>query len=389
MVNVLGVYNPIFYAQEALRNLEKALGMANRVHRGFEQERRTFGRGEVISIRKPAVFTVADAPATAEDLVSPTVNITLDKWRETKFKLTDKELAFTQQRIVDEHIRPMAYALADDIDQDLTALYADVPHVQQSGGTALDVADITQTRKVMFNNAAPVDDFGRVHLMVNGSGEADLLAEPAFSQQQGAGDVGVNTQLRGSLGTKFGFEVFANQNSQSAHSEGNLTPTGAISVGTTTAVGDTTIDITAATSFTGTINVGDMILVTTAGTTYRYAVTAAATGTPTVTVPISPPSRVVHTASTDVVTLDQEDTKFANNLAFHRNAFALVMAPLPSIGNELGANVATVTDPVTGLSLRSRLYYQGNDSQVHVAIDALWGVKTIDADMACRLRNAT
>ena len=34
--NTLGIYDPLFYAQEALIQLEKALGLAGRVHRGYD-----------------------------------------------------------------------------------------------------------------------------------------------------------------------------------------------------------------------------------------------------------------------------------------------------------------------------------------------------------------
>ena len=61
------------------------------------------------------------------------------------------------------------------------------------------------------------------------------------------------------------------------------------------------------------------------------------------------------------------------------------MAPLPELPDELGAKVATVSDPVTGLSVRSRIYYVGDSSEVHVALDVLYGVKTLDNNMAVRL----
>ena len=126
MANTLGVYNPIFYAQEALIWLAKNLGMAGRVHRGFERERNAFAQGDTINIRRPSIFTVGDAPATSQDLTTETVALTLAFWREVKFKLTDKELAITQDRIITDHIAPAAYALADDIDQKLVDLYKDV-----------------------------------------------------------------------------------------------------------------------------------------------------------------------------------------------------------------------------------------------------------------------
>ena len=74
-------------------------------------------------------------------------------------------------------------------------------------------------------------------------------------------------------------------------------------------------------------------------------------------------------------------------IAFFRNAFALAMAPLPTNARELGAKVETVTDPVTGLSIRSRIYYVGDSSEIHVALDVLYGVKTLDPNLVMRMRD--
>ena len=123
MASTLGYYNPVFYAQEALIQLEKSLGMAGRVHRGYDTERKSFEKGEYINISRPSTLATANAPATALELVTESVQIQLAYWREVKFKLTDKELAFTGERIIDEHIRPAAYSLANDIDTKLVALY--------------------------------------------------------------------------------------------------------------------------------------------------------------------------------------------------------------------------------------------------------------------------
>jgi hypothetical protein len=106
MANNLGLYNPIFYAQEAILQLEKALGMAARVYRGYEEERKTFGRGDTISIKKPSTFTASDAPSVAQDVNTDKVDLTLNFWREVKFKLTDRELALSSEQIIADHIRP-------------------------------------------------------------------------------------------------------------------------------------------------------------------------------------------------------------------------------------------------------------------------------------------
>ncbi len=376
--NTLGVYNPIFYAQEALIHLEKALGMAARVHRGYDEERRSFRRGQTISIRKPSTFTAENAPSAAQDLDTQYVNLTLDYWREVKFALTDKELAFTGERIIADHIRPAAYALANDIDLKLCALYRDIPWFHDNhDDTAIDVSDVTGPRRVMFENGVPVDDVDRMHYMVDGALQEGLLRLSAFTQHQGAGDTGVAAQMRGTLGRKFGLEIFANQNVQT-HTAGSVTAT-APKVSGAHAAGATSVTLYD-TALTGSLKAGDSLVI--AGHSQRYAVTAEATASANAISVSITPKLAAACIGDEAVTL-RTDSHVAN-LAFHRNAFGLAMAPLTDIGNELGARVATITDPKTGLALRSRLYYVGNSSEVHVALDVLYGIKTLDPNLACR-----
>ena len=79
MPNTLGVYNPVFFAQEALRQLEAVMGLANRVYMGYDEERRSFGLGETINIRRPSTFIAQNAPSAAQDVNTETVAVTLDK----------------------------------------------------------------------------------------------------------------------------------------------------------------------------------------------------------------------------------------------------------------------------------------------------------------------
>ena len=80
MANTLGNYNETFFAQEALIQLENVMGMASRVHRDFDGETRS--KGDTIQIRRPGTFTAANAPATASDLSTESVSVTLDQWKE-------------------------------------------------------------------------------------------------------------------------------------------------------------------------------------------------------------------------------------------------------------------------------------------------------------------
>jgi len=379
MGNSLGYYQPYFYANEALIQLEKALGMGVRVHRGFDEERRAFNKGEYINIRRPSTFAADDAPSTAQDLKTGSVQIQLAYWREVKFKLTDKELALSEETLIDEHIAPAAYALAYDVDTKLAALYKDIPWYVDLNST-IAISDITNVYQVMFDNGVPMGNPNNLHYMMGGALQNGFQQLTAFNQYQGAGPTGVNTQLSGSLGIKFGMECFGNQNVQS-HTAGTCADaTGAINNSPGGyAAGATEIAINGVTDG-GDWKVGDSFVI--AGNTQRYAVTEAVTFTGGAgTVKFTP--ALVAAAAHGAVVTGRVDTHVAN-MAFHRNAFALATAPLSTMGNELGAKIATVYNEKNGLSLRSRIYYVGNSSEVHVALDILYGVKTLDPNLACR-----
>lgn len=384
MTNTLGVYNPIFYAQEALIQLESALGMAGRVHRGFDEERKSANKGDTINIRRPSTFTAQNAPSTAQDLDTETVAMVLDQWKEVKFKLTDKELAYTGERIINDHIRPAAYALADNVDQALNALYADIPwlySLNASPGSV--VTDVTGPRKVLFDNGVPIGDSSNMFYEVDGTLEAGLLANSAFGQWQGAGPTGQATQVRGAMGERFGLNFFANQNVTAGHTSGTASAT-TLAVLADTSKGATTIGLDAG-SVTGTVVPGDSFVI--AGNTQRYAITNTVTAATNAFAGVTfTPPLAADAAEDAVVTLTTSDST-AENIAFHRNAFGLGMAPLPDSARELGAKVETVQDPITGLSLRARVYYVGDSSEVHVALDILYGVKTLDPNLAVRCRD--
>ena len=62
MANVLSNYDPIFYANEALIQLRKNLGLAARVHRGYDPTPQQ--RGSTINIPRPTSFTATEVNPT-------------------------------------------------------------------------------------------------------------------------------------------------------------------------------------------------------------------------------------------------------------------------------------------------------------------------------------
>lgn len=375
MANTLSVYDPLFYAQEAIIQLHKNLGMAGRVHRGYDKSPQQ--KGSVISISRPSTFTALAAPQTAQALTAGEVQIVLDQWYEVKFALTDKELTFTTEKIIQDHIGPAAYAIADKIDSQLALLYRDIPWSNTNGSPVV-VADFTANRRILNTNNAPTD---QRHIMLSPTQEEEALNLSAFSQHQGAGDQGTQTQMRGTLGMKYGFEVFMNQNVQTHTAGVSADATGAL-VGAH-AAGGTTVAFDGVTS-AGTFKRGDSFVI--AGNSQRYVFTADATASSGAVAATNITPALVQAYDDDaVITITLLSGE--QGLGFHRNAFALAMAPLSEMGDGKGASIATVTDPVTGLSLRARVFYVGDTSTNYVSIDALWGIKTLDPNLACRLVN--
>ena len=375
MSNTLLYYDPIFYAMEALIHLEKSLGLSTRVHRGYDASPQE--KGSTVNISKPSTFTAQEAPGSDADIMAEGLGITLDKWYEVKFALSDEELTFTKEKILSDHIGPAAYALADQVDQDIAALYKDVYAWHGSAGVTPDaVEDITGVKKVLRNANVPFD--GRNYLMIDPAAE-DKFSQ-LFYQASVVGDQGQALRT-GNLGVKFGLDLFTNQNT-SVHTAGTLAAAGggALAVKTETAAGATsiTLDNGGTGTVTGTVVKGDVFTLT--GNSQTYVVTTDAEASANEITIRFLPALAATAADGDVLTLKAGHTV---NLAFHRNAFALATAPLSEMGNQLGAKIATVSRD--GISMRSRIWYEGNNSKVHVGLDILYGVKTLDARLAARL----
>lgn len=376
--NVLGVYDPLFYANEGLIALEASLGMASRVHRGYDKDPKS--KGNTIEIKKPGTFEAKDAPSDDQDVETSMMEMKLNYWKEVKISFTDKELTATGEEIITDHIRPAAYAIAKDIDAKLNMLAAQVPwYVDAQATTSID--DLTTLGEVMFENNVPMDD-GNLHLEVGSKMRAGF--QKLFSNNNTAGNASQEVLKSGHIGNWLGYEIFGNQNVGS-HVKGSCS-VATLAVNGAYAKGSSIINIDAA-AVTGTLLLGDTFVIT--GHAQRYAivnntaVTAAAnafTG-----VQIFPPlSQDV--ADNAVVTVSLMN--FTNNIAFHTNAFALAMAPLSDIGEKLGSNVrvASVVDPKSNLAMRARLWYNPDISKVKLALDALYGVKCLDPNLACLLR---
>jgi hypothetical protein len=382
MPNVLGNYDEEMFAQLALIQLEKELGMGGRVHRGYDPTPKA--KGSQIGIRRPSTFVAQEEPSSAQDVNTEEVNISLNFHWGTKIKLTDKDLSLSVDQVVTDHVRPMAVAIADKIDQTLCALYKDIPWVSPQTSTPV-VSDLAAARKIMRDMNVPLGDESQLHYMMDSTTELEFIKALAASPSLVTDP---SSLRRGSIGRLFGFDCFPNQNTPIHTSGVAADATGAVDFGSGTtavyAVGTTTMHIDALTSG-ATLKTGDTFVLT--NHTQRYVLTAdgANESGGDIDITFAPPLKVAADEN-EVITFVLTGSAKAQTLAWHTHAFALAMAPLSTMGADVGgARMATVSDPKTNLSLRSRLFYVGNDSAVYMALDALWGVKTLNPNLAVRV----
>jgi len=370
------VYAPEFWAQEALIVLENNLVLANLVHRDFEQA--VARAGDIVNTRKPAAFTAQDFVEASgidlQDASATNVAVTLDKYKDVSFALPAKAGSMAVQNLLDEFIVPAMSAHAQAIDADLAALYKDLYYYYGTAGTTPDgVDDLVGVRKIMNANMVPLE---RRRLIIDEEAEFKLLQIAAFYEADKVGDQG--TALReASLGRKFGLDIYMDQNI-AGHTPGTwVDESGSILVNSDScAVGDTSCPIDAIT--TGkTIKVGDLFKVADDDQPYVIIQEAAASAG-AATIHFSPPARTIW-AEDAAVTVIAGHTA---NLAFHRNAFALVTRPLAP---PLGGNVRSTVMSYNGIGLRVSIGYDLQYKQDVVSIDLLYGVKTLDPELAVRL----
>lgn len=378
MANTLGNYDALFYASQALIHLRKRLGMAQRVHSGYDQERRVRDEGSVISIKRPGTFVAQKGSITTQNIRTGTVNITLDQRPEVRFEVTDVEYAYSGENLIRDHIAPAAYALADQVDQDLNALYATIPWTYDYT-TATDHQVITGMYEVAFANKAPMTD-GMWHLQIDGGMQKNFQNSDMFRTASVTGEGQNMTLYNGSLGDRYGVEIYANQNAPT-HTVGTVI-SGADQAGALTAdctLGSTSMAV-GSLGATETLKVGDTFSI--AGNTQRYAVTADVTmsgGAGTVSFR---PAAVQTYSSGAVVTFYVTVSGATQQLLYHRNAFAIAYATLPT--DIPGLDIESVTDPVTGISIRASRGGDILNKKAIVSLDLLYGVQTLEENLAVR-----
>jgi len=199
---------PEIWANRALEVLKNNIVMARLVTRDTDVA--SFQVGDILHIPYAGTFTAQDKEADGTvTLQTPTdgeVQVTLDKHKEVSFLVEDVVKAQQNQSVMDRYIESAAVALAEQLEDDLFALYSGL---SQSVGTS--GVDITED--VILSAKNKLDD-GKIsranrHLIVSSGQENVLLKIDRFTRFDAVGD---GQAIReGAIGRIHGFTVHMSQ----------------------------------------------------------------------------------------------------------------------------------------------------------------------------------
>jgi len=307
---------------------------------------------------------------TNQDVKPRGVDIVLSQWKEVPFTLTEREMAEIMSGRIPEVLERATKALADTID-----IFCLTKMVKRAGAGAFDVgagaaaSSLIQLRKLLLDQGVNRD----LRVIHTTQTEAELLALTLFTDASQVGDAG--TALReGSLGRKYGFDNFVNQNLLNGFTPGTVSAA-QVNGPVTNAGGLRTIPID---TVTGTFKEGDVITIATCPGT--YVVTADYSGAAG-NLLIGPGLRIANTAtladnSAIALFTGWSAGTVIRSLAFHQDAFAFGSRPL--MMNAPGVIMTSTTDPVTGLSMRLTVSYFRK--ALSWSLDMLYGGEVVEEE---------
>ena len=396
------IITPDIIAKEALMQLENNLVMGKLVHREYKKE---FVKvGESVSVRKPVKFSVSTgATRVNQDVEEASTSITVDQRKHVSWKFSTQDLTMKIDEYSERYIQPAMIALANNVYAALTGLYKGVfANVGTAGTTPTTFLHFGAAAQRMDELAVPTEQRRLVLNPAASLTAADML-KGLYNPELVKGAVRGRT-----IGQLAGFDTYMDQNIK-RHTTGVWGGTPAVNGASqsvaysaaTHTYGSTsqTLNVDGLTATTGAVKAGDVFTIAgvnsvnpvskeDTGVLQEFVVQAdgTASGTGTIALTISPaiiisgPFQTVTAAPADNALITLKATHTAN-LAFHKNAFALVTCPL-----ELPDGAAwKARQSHNGLSVRVVKDYDIDSDDEVIRIDILYGVKSLYPELACRL----
>lgn len=388
--------------REALRILKNNLAFARGVNREYDEKFAVEGAkiGDTLNVRKPARYVGrSGATLSVEDHTETKVALQLDTQFGVDVNFTSKEMTLDIDDFSKRILEPAVATIANKIDFDGLALYADVPNaVGTLGTTPSSLKTFLQAGAKLDKEAAPRDRFRSAVIDPDAQVEIVDALKGLF---QSSNEIAKQYE-DGLMGRAGGFNWSMDQNIAN-HTIGAHGGTPLVNGGSQTGSSLVTDGWTASAAI---LKKGDIITIdsvngvnpqsrASTNVARQFVVTAdvSADGSGNATIPIYPAIttsgafKTVDAGPADnaaITVLGTASATGVENLVFHRDAFALGCADLmvPK-GVDMAARVS---DKDLGLSIRMVRAYDINNDKFPCRLDVLYGWKSVYPELACRVR---
>jgi len=360
-------------------------------------------KGDTITVPKSVAQAVRnvvpDQTATNVNTTPTKATVTLNRWRESVFMMSDKDLGSIANGVIPRQAEEAVKALANDVDSwILQQLYQKTYHYAGTAGTTpfAGVAPVTtlaafkSVRTKLVKSLVPMD--GNLSVVLDPDAEANALIMSPFLKADERGDQGAI--IAANIGRKLGFNWYVDQNVQSHTAGGIVTaagtakhPTVAVAISATALATAITAALQSTTNI-GELHVGDIFTIEN-NTGQQFVVTAAVSTTTiaaatTITIAFQPPLTVRASTTNTITFLGTRGTAYVNNVMFHRDAFYFASRPLLATSEAgLGSIFQSAIDPISGLALRLEVSRQNKMNTW--AFDILYGGKALRPELAGRI----
>lgn len=327
-------------------------------------------------------ITPGATPADSGDQTVGSGTMTINKSRAFPIRWTGEEQQSLRNgdnpqlaNVLKNQFAQAMRAGVNEIEADLALLYKKASRAYGTSGTtpfgtANDLSDAAQVRKILDDNGVPQSD---LHLVLGSAAMANIRGKQSVLFK--VNEAGTAELLRrGTIGELEGFELHNSAQIRS-HTIGGGT---SYQTNGTQALAATTLAVDTG---TGTIVAGDVITIAngTPADSNQYVVKTALSGGNVI---IANPGLLSSHVDNDAVTIT---AAYRANMAFHRGAIHLITrTPAMPDGGDDADDVYTLTDEVSGLSWQIAIYRQYR--RVKIEVGMAWGCDVVKPEFLALLK---
>lgn len=401
------IITPNMIAKEALMQLKNNLVMGNLVYRGYEPEFANqpngYKVGSSVTIRKPVKYAVrSGAVMSVQDTVMGQTSITVDQLKGVDLQFSVQELTLSISKFSELHLAPAMTKLAQDIDQYLMGLYANVPSWVGTPGQTIDsYGDFLRGTARLNDLAVPLSQ--RMGVLTPNDRAGLLASFPSLFVER----VGEAALTEGRMPTLDGIDLRMSQtirrHTVGAYGGTPVTSTAATTYDATRVNYYQDLAITGASnSITNWARAGDIVTLSGVNAVnpetgedlgylrqFTVVQNANSDGSGNVTLRVSPPiitsgpykTVTAAPSSSNVVQLGTAGVTYPQNMLFHKNAFALAVVPLEPLQGISGVEQISAD----GISITLTPAADPVNYVQRWRLDVLYGAAAVYPELATRL----